>query len=56
MSLLLAAEGGYQNFTLRIEDPKEGRIDIDIDVDYNDRVDESNERNNQDSLRLDIED
>ncbi len=47
---------GYQNFTLRIEDPRENRdIDIDIEVDYDDRVDESNERNNDRSIELEID-
>lgn len=48
---------GYQNFTLRITDPKPNRsMEVEIDVDYNDRVDESNERNNDDSIELEIED
>lgn len=48
---------GYQNFTLRVTDPEEGEnMEIDIEVDYQNRVDESNERNNDDSVDLDIED
>lgn len=47
---------GYQNFTLRITDPKKDRsTEIEIDVDYRDRVNESNERNNDDSVELDID-
>jgi len=47
---------GTQTFTLRIEDPREGRdLDIDIDVDYDDRVNESNERNNTRSVELEVE-
>jgi hypothetical protein len=48
---------GYQTFTLRIENPEEGRnLDIDIDVDYTDTVNESNERNNDRSIDLEIDD
>lgn len=48
---------GYQNFTLRIENPEEDRrIRINIEVDDQNRVAESNERNNSASLRLDIDD
>jgi hypothetical protein len=47
---------GTQQFTLRIENPREGRdIDVDIEVDYEDDVDESNERNNERSIELEIE-
>ena len=48
---------GYQNFTLRIENPEEGEnLRIEIEVDYTDRVDESDERNNDDDLDIDIDD
>ncbi|MCI0597728.1 hypothetical protein L0Y34_01505 [Candidatus Parcubacteria bacterium] len=48
--------GGTQNFTLRIENPEEGEnIRIEIDVDYRDSVDESNERNNDRTLDIDID-
>ena len=47
---------GYQNFTVRIEDPKnDERLSIEIEIDYTDRVDESDERNNDRTLRLEIE-
>ncbi len=47
---------GTQTFTLRIENPREGRnLDIDIEVDYQNDVRESNERNNDRSIDIDIE-
>lgn len=47
---------GTQNFSLRVTDPKqEKNKTIQIEVDYQNRVAESNERNNEDSLDLDIE-
>lgn len=47
---------GTQQFTLRIENPEEGEdLDIDIDIDYNDRVDETNESNNDRSIDLEVE-
>jgi hypothetical protein len=49
--------GGSQAFTLRITDPKEGEeIGIDIEIDYNNRIAESNERNNDGDLELEIDD
>ncbi len=48
---------GYQNFTLRITDPKPNRsMEVEIDVDYQNNVSESNERNNDDTVDLEIED
>ncbi len=48
---------GSQNFTLRITDPKPNRsMEIEIDVDYQNAVSESNERNNDDTVELEIED
>jgi CARDB len=48
---------GTQLFTLRITNPEEGEeLDIDIDVDYQNRIAETNERNNDKSITLDIAD
>lgn len=48
---------GTQVFTLRITNPEEGeKLDIDIDIDYQNRIAESNERNNDKSITLDIAD
>lgn len=48
---------GTQLFTLRITNPEEGKeLDIDIDVDYQNRIAETNERNNDKSVTLDIAD
>ena len=48
---------GTQLFTVRISDPKEGeRLDVDVSLDYQNRIAETNERNNDESVRLDIDD
>jgi CARDB len=48
---------GTQNFTVRIENPEEGEnIEIEIDVDYQNNLNESNERNNDETLDIDIDD
>lgn len=48
---------GTQVFTLRITDPKKGEtLRISIDIDYQDRIAESNENNNDETLRLDVRD
>lgn len=48
---------GTQLFTVRITDPKEGeRMDVDVSLDYQNRIAETNERNNSESVRLDIDD
>lgn len=47
---------GTQNFTLRIENPEEGEtIEIQIEADYEDDVTESNERNNDEELEIDVD-
>lgn len=47
---------GTQSFTLRATNPEEGNNrEISIEVDYQDRVDESNERNNDRELEIDVE-
>lgn len=47
---------GYQSFTLRIENPREGNnFTTRIETDYQDRIDESNERNNNDSIDVDVD-
>lgn len=46
---------GYQVFTLRIEDSDEERLRIQIEVDPQDRVDESDERNNEETITLDLD-
>ncbi|HRH24550.1 MAG TPA: CARDB domain-containing protein [Candidatus Paceibacterota bacterium] len=48
---------GYQNFELRVTNPREGRnLETEIDVDYRNAVNESNERNNDDSVEVDVDD
>ncbi len=47
---------GTQAFTLRVTNPEEGRNrEISIEVDSTDRVTESNERNNDRTIRIDVE-
>ncbi len=47
---------GTQLFTLRITNPEEGEeLDIDIDVDYQNRIAETNERNNDKSVSVDVD-
>lgn len=48
---------GTQVFTLRIENPEEGeRLRINIEVDPQDRINEEDEDNNEETVRIDIED
>ncbi|MBY0111081.1 hypothetical protein K2Y00_03735 [Patescibacteria group bacterium] len=48
--------GASKIFTIGFDDPDEGRNRvIEIEVDYNDAITESNERNNDDSARIDVE-
>ncbi len=47
---------GSQAFTLRVTNPEAGNSrEISIEVDYQDDVDESNERNNDRELEIDVE-
>lgn len=46
---------GYQTFTLRISDSDEDTLRVSIEVDPDDRVNESDERNNDDTLRLELD-
>ncbi len=48
--------GGTQNFNVRVENPEEGEnLTVQIDVDYQDDLDESNERNNDEKLDIDVD-
>lgn len=48
---------GTQTFTLRVTNPEEGRnLTTKIDVDFQNAVNESNERNNDRSIDVDIDD
>lgn len=48
--------GASKTYTIGFDDPDEGRNRrIEIEVDYNDAVSESNERNNDDSATIDVE-
>lgn len=47
---------GYQEFALRVTNPRDGRnLETEIDVDYRNAVNESNERNNDDSVEVDVD-
>ncbi len=47
---------GTQAFTVRVDNPREGNnLQIQIDLDYQNRIAESNERNNDEEIELDIE-
>lgn len=47
---------GTQEFLLQIEDPEEGEnLRIEIEADYQDDLDESNERNNDEDVDIDID-
>ena len=49
--------GASKTFTIGFDDPDEGRNRrIEIEVDYNNAVTETNERNNDDSATIDVED
>lgn len=48
---------GTQLFTLVIEDPEDGeRLTVDIEVDYDNRIAETNENNNDERARIEVED
>lgn len=48
--------GGTQNFNVRIENPEEGEnLRVKIEADYQDDLDESNERNNNKTLDIDVD-
>ena len=47
---------GIQNFTVLIENPEEGEnLEVEIEADYEDDLNESNERNNDETLDIDID-
>lgn len=47
---------GTQNFMVRVENPEEGEnLRVEIEVDYQDDLNESNERNNDKNLDIDVD-
>lgn len=51
---LLYPDGTYPRL-VRVTNPEEGNVEVSIEIDYNNRVSESNERNNDREIDIDVE-